>query len=155
MKWFKFEPQEEEITEAETSPALVYLSPEALKHAVIVDDFASFQDSPECIPGGRLFEVNRQYSYRLRQVADLVEEPLEDHNFQMKAQSKRNFQAEIRPNKRLNSTEDSMSAGSQNATYPESSLLDIAKNSGGVTQPLQKVRPEQVPFKDLESLFVK
>ena len=155
MKWFKFEPQEEEITEAETSPALVYLSPEALKHAVIVDDFASFQDSPECIPGGRLFEVNRQYSYRLRQVADLVEEPLEDHNFQMKAQSKRNFQAEIRPDKRLNSTEDSMSAGSQNATYPESSLLDIAKNSGGVTQPLQKVRPEQVPFKDLESLFVK
>ena len=73
----------------------------------------------------------------------------------MKAQSKRNFQAEIRPNKRLNSTEDSMSAGSQNATYPESSLIDIAKNSGGVTQPLQKVRPEQVPFKDLESLFVK
>ena len=155
MKWFKFEPQEEEITEAETSPALVYLSPEALKHAVIVDDFGSFQDSPECIPGGRLFEVNRQYSYRLRQVADLVEEPLEDHNFQMKAQSKRNFQAEIRPDKRLNSTEDSMSAGSQNAAYPESSLIDIAKNSGGVTQPLQKVRPEQVPFKDLESLFVK
>jgi len=155
MKWFKFEPQEEELTETETSPALVYLSPEALKHAVIVDDFGSFQDSPECIPGGRLFEVNRQYSYRLRQVADLVEEPLEDHNFQMKAQSKRNFQAEIRPDKRLNSTEDSMSAGSQNATYPESSLLDIAKNSGGVTQPLQKVRPEQVPFKDLESLFVK
>ncbi len=155
MKWFKFEPQEEEITEAETSPALVYLSPEALKHAVIVDDFGSFQDSPECIPGGRLFEVNRQYSYRLRQVADLVEEPLEDHNFQMKAQSKRNFQAKIRPDKRLNSTEDSMSAGSQNATYPESSLIDIAKNSGGVTQPLQKVRPEQVPFKDLESLFVK
>ena len=155
MKWFKFEPQEEEITEAETSHALVYLSPEALKHAVIVDDFGSFQDSPECIPGGRLFEVNRQYSYRLRQVADLVEEPLEDHNFQMKAQSKRNFQAEIRPDKRLNSTEDSMSAGSKNATYPESSLIDIAKNSGGVTQPLQKVRPEQVPFKDLESLFVK
>mgnify|MGYP006135340785 CR=1 FL=1 len=155
MKWFKFEPQEEEITEAETSPALVYLSPEALKHAVIVDDFGAFQDSPECIPGGRLFEVNRQYSYRLRQVADLVEEPLEDHNFQMKAQSKRNFQAEIRPDKRLNSTEDSMSAASQNATYPDSSLIDIAKNSGGVTQPLQKVRPEQVPFKDLESLFVK
>ena len=155
MKWFKFEPQEEEITEAETSPALVYLSPEALKHAVIVDDFGSFQDSPECIPGGRLFEVNRQYSYRLRQVADLVEEPLEDHNFQMKAQSKRNFQAKIRPDKRLNSTEDSMSAASQNATYPDSSLIDIAKNSGGVTQPLQKVRPEQVPFKDLESLFVK
>tara|TARA_B110000967_G_scaffold103867_1_gene106526 strand:- start:278 stop:745 length:468 start_codon:yes stop_codon:yes gene_type:complete len=155
MKWFKFEPQEEEITETETSPVLVYLSPEALKHTVIVDDFGTFQDSPECIPGGRLFEVSRQYSYRLRQVADLVEEPLEDHNLQMKVQAKRNFHAEIRPEKRLNSTGDSMSDGSQNASYPESSLLDIAKNSGEVIQPLQKVRPEQVPFKDLESLFVK
>jgi hypothetical protein len=155
MKWFKFEPQEEEITEAETSPVLVYLSPEALKHTVIVDDFGTFQDSPECIPGGRLFEVSRQYSYRLRQVADLVEEPLEDHNLQMKVQAKRNFHAEIRPEKRLSSTGDSMSDGSQNSSYPESSLLDIAKNSGEVIQPLQKVRPEQAPFKDLESLFVK
>jgi hypothetical protein len=155
MKWFKFEPQEEEITEAETSPVLVYLSPEALKHTVIVDDFGTFQDSPECIPGGRLFEVSRQYSYRLRQVADLVEEPLEDHNLKMKVQAKRNFHAEIRPEKRLYSTGDSMSDGIQNASYPESSLLDIAKNSGEVIQPLQKVRPEQVPFKDLESLFVK
>ena len=155
MKWFKFEPQEEEITEAETSPVLVYLSPEALKHTVIVDDFGTFQDSPECIPGGRLFEVSRQYSYRLRQVADLVEEPLEDHNLKMKVQAKRNFHAEIRPEKRLNIAGDSISDGSQNASYPESSLLDIAKNSGEVIQPLQKVRPEQVPFKDLESLFVK
>ena len=155
MKWFKFEPQEEEITEAETSPVLVYLSPEALKHTVIVDDFGTFQDSPECIPGGRLFEVSRQYSYRLRQVADLVEEPLEDHNLQMKVQAKRNFHAEIRPEKRLNNTGDSKSDDCKNESYPESSLLDIAKNSGEVVQPLQKVRPEQVPFKDLESLFVK
>ena len=55
MKWFKFEPQEEEISETESSSMLVYLSPEALKHAVIVDDFASFQDSPECIPDVKLF----------------------------------------------------------------------------------------------------
>ena len=155
MKWFKFEPQEEEITEAETLPVLVYLSPEALKHAVIVDDFGTFQDSPECIPGGRLFEVNRQYSYRLRQVADLVEEPLEDNNLQMKVQAKRNFHAEIRPERRLNSNGDSMSDGNQNASYPETSLLNIAKNSGEVIQTMQKARPEQVPFKDLESLFVK
>ena len=99
MKWFKFEPQEEEISETESSSMLVYLSPEALKHAVIVDDFASFQDSPECIPGGRLFEVSRQYSYRLRQVADLVEEPLDDQKHQIKTQSKRNFHDEIRPEK--------------------------------------------------------
>ena len=155
MKWFKFEPQEEEITESETSPVLVYLSPEALKHAVIVEDFSSFQNSPECIPGGRLFEVSRHYSYRLRQVADLVEEPLEDQNLQMKFQSKRNFQADIRPEKLSKNTEESVSQEIKNATSHDSSLLDIAKNSGEETQPLQKLRPEQVPFKDLESLFVK
>ena len=155
MKWFKFEPQEEEIVEPETSPVLVYLSPEALKHTVIVDDFGSFQDSPECIPGGRLFEVSRQYSYRLRQVADLVEEPLEEHNLQMKAQSKRNFHAEIRPEKRLNNSGENMLDDAQNATYPESSLLELASKATVANQPQQRVRPEQVPFKDLESLFVK
>ena len=51
MKWLKFEPQEEELSDPETSSILVYLGPEALKHAVIVDDFSSFQVSPECIPG--------------------------------------------------------------------------------------------------------
>ena len=107
MKWFKFEPQEEEIPETESSSMLVYLSPEALKQAVIVDDFASFQDSPECITGGRLFEVSRQYSYRLRQVADLVEEPLDDQKQQIKTQPRRNFHEEIRPEKRLdNQIED-------------------------------------------------
>ena len=75
MKWLKFEThEEEEVSDPENSCILVYLGPEALKHAVIVDDFGTFQDSPECIPGGRLLEVSRQYSYRLRQVADLVED---------------------------------------------------------------------------------
>ena len=133
MKWFKFEPHEEEISETESSSILVYLTPEALKHAVIVDDFASFQDSPECIPGGRLFEVSRQYSYRLRQVADLVEEPLDDKKLQLKDQSKRNFHDEIHPEKRLENGNESV----------------------GDIQTHQKLRPEQVPFKDLESLFVK
>jgi hypothetical protein len=31
MKWFKFEPQEEEMTETESSSMLIYLSPEATK----------------------------------------------------------------------------------------------------------------------------
>ena len=155
MKWFKLEPQEEEIIESETSPVLVYLSPEALKHTVIVEDFGSFQDSPECIPGGRLLEVSRHYSYRLRQVADLVEEPLEDQNLQIKFQSKRNFQAEIRPDKLSKNARGIVAEGSKNETSPDSSLLDIAKNSGEEIQPLQKLKPEQVPFKDLESLFVK
>ena len=154
MKWFKFEPQEEEISETESSSMLVYLSPEALKHAVIVDDFASFQDSPVCIPGGRLFEVSRQYSYRLRQVADLVEEPLEDQKLRMKAQSKRNFHAEIRPEKHPDKNEDNLMIGGSDSSYTESSSVD-ASDTEGNNEPQQKVRPEQVPFKDLESLFVK
>ena len=155
MKWFKFEPQEEEISETESSSMLVYLSPEALKHAVIVDDFASFQDSPECIPGGRLFEVSRQYSYRLRQVADLVEEPLDDQKMQIKTQPKRNFHEEIRPEKRLdNQIEDLLT---DNSNIADQSTTQLAETDELVEtgQTQQTLRPEQVPFKDLESLFVK
>ena len=155
MKWFKFEPQEEEILENEFSSMLVYLSPEALKQAVIVDDFASFQDSPECIPGGRLFEVSRQYSYRLRQVADLVEEPLEDQKHQVKSQQKRNFHEEIRPEKRVdNQIEDSLT---DNSNIPDqlTTQLEDSNESAETGQMQQNLRPEQVPFKDLESLFVK
>ena len=155
MKWFKFEPQEEEISETESSSMLVYLSPEALKHAVIVDDFASFQDSPECIPGGRLFEVSRQYSYRLRQVADLVEEPLDDQKNQIKTQPKRNFHEEIRPEKRVdNQIED---FPTDNSNFPDQLTPQLEETNESVKtgQTQQKLKPEQVPFKDLESLFVK
>ena len=155
MKWFKFEPQEEEISETESSSVLVYLSPEALKHAVIVDDFTSFQDSPECIPGGRLFEVSRQYSYRLRQVADLVEEPLVDQKHQISTQPKRNFHEEIRPEKRVdNQIEDILT---DNSKIPDqlTTQLEETNESVETAQTQQKLRPEQVPFKDLESLFVK
>ena len=155
MRWFKFEPQEEEISETESSSLLIYLSPEALKHAVIVDDFVSFQDSPDCIPGGRLFEVSRQYSYRLRQVADLVEEPLDDQKNQIKTQPKRNFHEEIHPEKRVDNhiedlLTDNSSIADQLATQPEET-----EESVEIGQTQQKLRPEQVPFKDLESLFVK
>ena len=155
MKWFKFESQEEETIETESSSMLVYLSPEALKHAVLVDDFASFQDSPECIPGGRLFEVSRQYSYRLRQVADLVEEPLDDQKHQIKTKPKRNFQEEIRPEKRVdNQIEDLLT---DNSNIPDQLTTQIEDNNemAETGQMQQKLRPEQVPFKDLESLFVK
>ena len=155
MKWFKFESQEEETIETESSSMLVYLSPEALKHAVIVDDFASFQDSPECIPGGRLFEVSRQYSYRLRQVADLVEEPLDDQKHQIKTKPKRNFQEEIRPEKRVdNQIEDLLTDNSNIPDQLTTQLVD-SNESAETGQMQQKLRPEQVPFKDLESLFVK
>ena len=155
MKWFKFEPQEEEISETESSSMLVYLSPEALKHAVIVDDFASFQDSPECIPGGRLFEVSRQYSYRLRQVADLVEEPLDDQKHQIKTQSKRNFHEEIRPEKRVDCQIEDLLTDNSNIPDQLKTQLEETKESVETAQKQQKLRPEQVPFKDLESLFVK
>ena len=155
MKWFKFEPPEEEISETESSSILVYLSPEALKHAVIVDDFASFQDSPECIPGGRLFEVSRQYSYRLRQVADLVEEPLDDKKHQIKTQSKRNFHEEIRPEKRLDNQIEDLLTDNSNIADQSTTQLEETDESVEAGQTQQKLRPEQVPFKDLESLFVK
>ena len=155
MKWFKFEPQEEEISETESSSILVYLSPEALKHAVIVDDFASFQESPECIPGGRLFEVSRQYSYRLRQVADLVEEPLDDQKHQIKTQPKRNFHEEIRPEKRLDNQIEDLLTDNSNIADQSTTELEETDESVEAGQTQQKLRPEQVPFKDLESLFVK
>ena len=155
MKWFKLEPQEEEIIEAEPSSMLVYLSPEALKHAVIVDDFASFQDSPECIPGGRLFEVSRQYSYRLRQVADLVEEPLDDQKHQIKTQPKRNFKEEIRPEKRVDGQIEDLLKDNSNIPDQLTTQLEDSNESVETGQMQQKLRPEQVPFKDLESLFVK
>ena len=155
MKWFKFEPQEEEISETESSSMLVYLSPEALKNAVIVDDFASFQDSPECIPGGMLFEVSRQFSYRLRQVADLVEEPLDDQKHQIKTHPKRNFHEEIRPEKRTNNHIEDLLTNNSNIAEQLTTQLEEADESVETSPTQQKLRPEQLPFKDLESLFEK
>ena len=155
MKWFKFEPQEEEISETESSSMLVYLSPEALKHTVIVDDFASFQDSPECIPGGRLFEVSRQYSYRLRQVADLIEEPLNDQELNLNKKSKRNFHEEIRPEKNIENQIEDLLTDKSNISDQLKTQHKETDESVEDSQKHHKLSPEQVPFKDLESLFVK
>ena len=155
MKWFKFEPHEEEISETESSSMLVYLSPEALKHAVIIDDFASFQDSPDCIPGGRLFEVIRQYSYRLRQVADLIEEPLNDQGINLKNETKRNFHEEIRPEKHLENHIEELLTDNSNISDQLTTQPKETEESVETCQKQHKLRPEQVPFKDLESLFVK
>ena len=155
MKWFKFEPHEEEITETESSSMLVYLSPEALKHAVIVDDFASFQDSPDCIPGGRLFEVIRQYSYRLRQVADLVEEPLNDQENNLKNKTKRNFHEELRPEKHLGNQIEDLLTDNSNISDQLTTRHKETDDSVEDSQKQHRLRPEHVPFKDLESLFVK
>ncbi len=74
MSWF---PRLKATQEPEENP-IMYLSPEAMRHVYImsVEDFEEFQNSPEFIPGGRLMEVYRQYSYTLRKVADLREEAL-------------------------------------------------------------------------------
>ena len=155
MKWFKLEPRDEEITEAETSPILVYLSPEALKNTFVVDDFNSFQDTPECVPGGKFFEVSRQYSFKLRQVADLVEEPLEDENLKMQPRSKRNFHEEIKPDKKLNINEDILDFSDKSSPLSESTQIGIEENLENSFKTSEKLSTEQVPFKDLESLFVK
>jgi hypothetical protein len=74
INWLKLEGK---LFRGESDPGLlVYLKPEALEHAMVVEDFEAFQSSPDFVPGGRLLDVRRQYSYTLRQVADLVEEPV-------------------------------------------------------------------------------
>ena len=155
MKWFKLESQEEENTEAESSPILVYLSPEALRHTFIVDDFNSFQDTPQCVPGGKFFEVSRQYSFKLRQVADLVEEPLEDENFKMQVRSKRNFHDEIKPDKKLSKGEEKLEFSEQDTVFTDPTHLGIEGDIGNPLNNDGKLNTDQVPFKDLESLFVK
>ena len=81
MHWLKFEAQlsadgvdEPELNEKRT---LLYLKPEALRHVVVINDLEKYQSSPEFVEGGRLIEVSKQYNYTLRQVADLVEEPMQ------------------------------------------------------------------------------
>ncbi len=82
MNWLKFEAHLTEATSPE-APAdddrttLLYLKPEALRHVVVVNDLEKYQSSEEFVEGGRLVEVSRQYSYRLRQIADLTEEPIQ------------------------------------------------------------------------------
>ena len=77
MKWFSFESAQKKFNDNKPEVNLIYLSPEALKNAILVNDLEVFQNSPECVSGGRLLEVSRQFTYQLRQVADLIEEPLE------------------------------------------------------------------------------
>ena len=155
MKWFKFESQEEEVPEAEISPILVYLSPEALKNTFVVDDFNSFQDTPECVPGGKFFEVSRQYSFKLRQVADLVEEPLEDENLKIQVRSRRNFHEEIKPEKKLKNNEEKLDFSDKISPLTDPSHIGIEDNLQNSFDTQDKLGNEQVPFKDLESLFVK
>ena len=98
MKWFNFELSEKIYNDCEPEGMLVYLSPEALKHAIVVNDLEVFQNSPECVSGGRMLEVSRQFTYHLRQVADLVEEPLDPrHGEERGHNSGETFSAEQYP----------------------------------------------------------
>ena len=156
MKWFKFDDQEEKSTEEEITPILVYLSPEALKHTYVVDDFNSFQDTPECVPGGKFIEVRKQYSFKLRQVADLVEEPLDEEKLNMQKSPKRNFHEEIKPDKKfLIKNEEKYNFSDQKNYLKDSSFLELEKTELESFDTHEKLDSEQVPFKDLESLFAK
>ena len=156
MRWFKSENHEEETSDSKKSPILVYLSPEALEKTFVIDDFNSFQNTPECVPGGRLLEVSRQYTYNLRQVADLVEEPLENESLKVEPQSKRDFHSEIKPDKKLLSRkEENKQIPTHHSSFQDSTFLE---SEVGLEEPFEsqgKLNTENVPFKDLESLFSK
>ena len=156
MKWFKFENQVEENTEEEVSPILVYLSPEALKHTFVVDDFNSFQDTPDCVPGGKFIEVSRQYSFKLRQVEDLVEEPLEEEKLKMQNTSRRNFHEEIKPEKKiLKKEEENFDFSTPDSSFNNKPKSEIENNLHEPFDSPEKLNADHVPFEDLESLFVK
>ncbi len=72
MSWFQNTSQEKQ----EDENPIIYLSPEALRHVHVMppEEFDAFQNSPEFVPGGRLMEINREYSYTLKKVAVLREE---------------------------------------------------------------------------------
>ena len=91
----------------------------------------------------------------MRQVADLVEEPLDDQKQQVKTQPKRNFHEEIRPEKRLDNQIEDLLTDNSNIADQLTTQLEETDESVETGQTKQKLRPEQVPFKDLESLFVK
>jgi hypothetical protein len=103
MHWLKFEtqlsPDEVDEPEQNKKKTLLYLKPEALCHVVVINDLEKYQSSPEFVEGGRLIEVSRQYNYKLRQVADLIEEPMQaDKKPQMKTITRSN---KSRPDLRL------------------------------------------------------
>ena len=132
------------------------MSPEALEKIFVIDDFSSFQNTPECVPGGRLFEVSRQYTYNLRQVADLIEEPFEDESLKIKSKPKRDFHSEIKPTKKLSSRNDNIEEKPANFSYSDDQTFSESKeNSEELFDSDEKLNSENVPFKDLESLFVK
>jgi hypothetical protein len=86
----------------------------------------------------------------------LVEEPLDDPKNQIKNHPKRNFHEEIRPEKRMeNQIGDLLSENSDISNQLTTHLEESDDESVAAVQAQQKLSPEQVPFKDLESLFVK
>ena len=74
---------------------------------------------------------------------------------QIKNPPKRNFHEVIRPEKRMeNQIEDLMSENSDISNKLKPHHEEISESVEDI-QTQQKLSPEQVPFKDLESLFVK
>ena len=75
--------------------------------------------------------------------------------YQIKTQPKRNFQEKIRPEKRVDNQIEDLLTDNSNIPDQLTTQLEETNESVETGQTQQKLRPEQVPFKDLESLFVK
>ena len=90
MSWFN------KLGQSREENPIIYLSPEALQHVHIMsaDEFDAFQNSADFVPGGRLMEVARQYSYTLRKVAELREETVSFSNGWKMARKKESPTAE-------------------------------------------------------------
>ena len=87
-----------------------------------------------------------------KEVADLVEEPLEEENLNIQNTTKRNFHEEIKPDKKLN-TKDKFDISEQIDNFKETENLEIEENIANSFGKHDKLNSEQVPFKDLESLY--
>jgi len=80
---------------------------------------------------------------------------MDDQKHQIKTQPKRNFHEEIRPEKRVDNQIEDLLTDNSNIPDQLTTQFEETNESVETGQTQQKLRPEQVPFKDLESLFVK
>ena len=80
---------------------------------------------------------------------------LSDQEINLKNQTKRNFLEEIRPEKHLENQIGDLLTDNSNISDQLTTRLKETDESVEAGQKQQRLRPEQVPFKDLESLFVK
>ena len=79
----------------------------------------------------------------------------QEYYLNLKNQTKRNFHEEIRPEKHLGNQIEDLLTDNSNISDQLTTRLKETDGSVEADQKQHKLRPEQAPFKDLESLFVK